>query len=238
MTIRRRSTRRAGGGDGGRRARCARHRGGRRGRHPGRRPDHRPARLRSPPGSTWSSRPRRRSRGSTSCGRRWRPRRPPTRPNPNDPAYDLEPARRDLLGAGRVGHHADREHLQHARTGRSQGRQLPRLTEYNPNAPRPAQFADFMQAVATRYNGFFIPRRRHGAAAAGAPLRDLERAEPEGFFSVNGRSTVAAYQGLVKAAYPKIKLGNTSAQVIAGVGGPRSTSGAGQRQRPRVAQRR
>jgi hypothetical protein len=100
-------------------------------------------------------------------------------------------------------------------------------TVYNPNAPRPAQFAQFMQAVATRYNGFFIPP---GAVAPLPKVRHFEIwNEPnlKGFFRVGSKSSVAAYANLVKAAYPKIKLANSRAQVIAGVAGPRSTSGDG-----------
>ena len=40
---------------------------------------------------------------------------------------------------------------------------------YNPNAPRATQYADFMQALATRYNGFTRtpPPRRPSARGCG-----------------------------------------------------------------------
>jgi hypothetical protein len=84
-----------------------------------------------------------------------------------------------------------------------------------------------MQAVALRYSGTFRPA---GAVAPLPRVRHFEIwNEPnlKAFFSVNGRSTVSGYKRLVKAAYRQIKLGNPRAIVIAGVGGPRSSSGNG-----------
>lgn len=154
----------------------------------------------------------------------------PTQPvnptDPNDPAYDwsrLDAIFTGLANAGVTPIVSTYSTPDWAIAGRNTKHE----TAYNPNAPRPAQFAQFMQAVATRYNGFFVPA---GGLAPLPRVRHFEIwNEPnlKAFFSVNGRSTVAAYAKLVKAAYPKIKLANSSAQVIAGVGGPRSTSGNG-----------
>lgn len=100
-------------------------------------------------------------------------------------------------------------------------------TLYNPNAPTPAAFAAFMQAVATRYSGTFIP------AGAVAPLPRVRHweiwNEPnlKGFFTFNGRSNLAKYKGLVKAGYTAIHSVNKKAIVIGGVGGPRSSNGNG-----------
>jgi hypothetical protein len=154
----------------------------------------------------------------------------PTQPanpiDPNDPAYDW--SRLDAIFTGLIQAGITPIVSTYSTpTWAIAGRNTPHTTAYNPNAPRPAQFAQFMQAVATRYNGFFIPP---GAAGPLPRIRHYEIwNEPnlKGFFSVNGRSTVAAYANLVKAAYPKIKIGNRNAMVIAGVGGPRSTSGNG-----------
>ena len=44
---------------------------------------------------------------------------------------------------------------------------------------------------------------------------------------MNGQSTIGGYINLVKAAYPAIKRGNRNSIVIAGVGGPRSSTGNG-----------
>ena len=151
---------------------------------------------------------------------------PPANPtDPNDPVYDFK--RLDLIFSSLAASGITPIVSTYSTPAWAvKGTNLPVLTEYNPNAPRPGQFGDFMQAVATRYNGFFVP------AGATAPLPRVRHFEVwnepnlNGFFSVNGRSTLAAYKGLVKAAYPKIKLGNKSSIVIAGVGGPRSTTDA------------
>jgi hypothetical protein len=152
---------------------------------------------------------------------------PPAVPtDPNDPAYDWTRLDAIFTGLTEAGI-TPIVSTYSTPTWAIAGRNTPHKTAYNPNAPRPAQFAAFMQAVATRYNGFFIPP---GAAGPLPRVRHYEIwNEPnlKAFFSANGRSTVAAYAKLVKAAYPKIKVGNRNAMVIAGVGGPRSTSGNG-----------
>ncbi|HTI35401.1 MAG TPA: hypothetical protein VL422_17115 [Miltoncostaea sp.] len=155
----------------------------------------------------------------------------PTQPvnptDPNDPAYDwsrLDAIFTGLSAAGITPIVSTYSTPDWAVAGRNTAHPT---TVYNPNAPRPAQFAQFMQAVATRYNGFFIPT---GGVAPLPKVRHFEIwNEPnlKAFFRVNTKSSVAAYANLVKAAYPKIKLANSRAQVIAGVAGPRSTDGQG-----------
>ncbi|MBY0396002.1 MAG: hypothetical protein K2X91_05945 [Thermoleophilia bacterium] len=99
---------------------------------------------------------------------------------------------------------------------------------YNPNAPRPAAFRDFMYALAKRYNGTFpnpagtpatLPRVRHFEIWNEPNLKN--------FFRLGARSNLAHYKKMVRAAYPAIKRANRRAIVIIGVGGPRSTSGQG-----------
>jgi len=107
------------------------------------------------------------------------------------------------------------------------GKNPRRVSQYNPNAPRPQQYADFMQAVATRYNGAFIPP---GSLTPLPRVRHLEIwNEPNivQFFRYNGKSSLARYKSLVRAAYPAIKRSDPNAVVIAGVGGPRSSTGDG-----------
>jgi hypothetical protein len=103
-------------------------------------------------------------------------------------------------------------------------------SQYNPNAPQPGAFGNFMQALATRYNGFF-PNPQAGALPATLPrVRHYEIwNEPnlKNFFRLGSKTSLPHYIRLVKAAYPKIKLANGRAIVIAGVGGPRSTTGNG-----------
>lgn len=107
------------------------------------------------------------------------------------------------------------------------GKNPKRVSQYNPNAPRPEQYADFMQAVAKRYSGTFVPS---GSLTPLPRVRHLEIwNEPNivQFFRYNGKSSLARYKELVKAAYPAIKRGDPKAVVIAGVGGPRSSTGDG-----------
>lgn len=100
-------------------------------------------------------------------------------------------------------------------------------TFYNPNAPRPAAFGQFMKAVTARFSGKFTP------AGATTPLPRVRHweiwNEPnlKGFFGINGRSNLGRYKQLVKAAYPQIKASNRNTIVIAGVGGPSSSSKKG-----------
>lgn len=95
------------------------------------------------------------------------------------------------------------------------GRRTVYNTVHNPNAPRTRPFAAFMRALATRYRG----KARHFEIWNEPNLRN--------FFRLNGRSNAAHYGRLVRAAYPQIKRANRRAVVIAGVTGPRSSTGAG-----------
>ena len=154
------------------------------------------------------------------------PLEPANPTNPNDPQYDW--SRLDLIFTGL----AARGIVPIVSTYSTPdwavaGKNPPRASQYNPNAPRPEQYADFMQAVATRYSGTFRPP---GAVAPLPRVRHLEIwNEPNiiGFFRYNGKSSLARYKALVRAAYPAIKRGDRKAIVIAGVGGPRSSTGGG-----------
>jgi hypothetical protein len=154
----------------------------------------------------------------------------PTRPakptDPNDPAYDW--SRLDAIFGGlKAARITPIVSTYSTPTWAVQGRDTPFQTAYNPNAPVPALYGQFMRAVATRYSGTFRP------AGASAPLPRVRHFEVwnepnlKAFFTFNGRSTVAKYKGLVRAAYPQIKAANRRAIVIAGVGGPRSSTGGG-----------
>ncbi|WP_217914820.1 GH39 family glycosyl hydrolase [Miltoncostaea marina] len=107
------------------------------------------------------------------------------------------------------------------------GKRTKHGTEYNPNAPRPAAYGDFLRAVATRYSGSYVP------AGAVAPLPRIRHFEVwnepnlKAFFSHNGKANVTTYKKLVRTAYTNIKAVNKRSIVIAGVGGPRSSTGGG-----------
>lgn len=140
--------------------------------------------------------------------------RPAKPTNPNDPAYDWTRADMVINGFAKA-KIMPIVSVYSTPAWAVQGRNDPVATQYNPNAPRAKDYADFMQAVAQRYKG----KARH--------FEVWNEPNLKGFFAHNGRSTVARYKALVKAAYPAIKKGNRRAIVIAGVAGPRSSSGNG-----------
>lgn len=154
------------------------------------------------------------------------PKKPANAADPNDPAYDW--ARLDaIFTALAAANIRPIVSVYSTPDWAVAGKNPRRVSQYNPNAPRPADFGTFMGAVATRYSGTFIPP---GATVALPRIRHWEVwNEPNivQFFRYNGKSTVARYKGLVKAAYPKIKAANPRAVVIAGVAGPRSSTGGG-----------
>jgi hypothetical protein len=110
------------------------------------------------------------------------------------------------------------------------GENAPHASAYNPNAPRPGDYADFLQALATRYGGSFVP------AGADAPLPEVTHYEiwnepnlggfllPQVDEDTGERVAIPAYARMVRAAYPALKRANPRAVVIAGVAGPRSSS--------------
>lgn len=136
--------------------------------------------------------------------------RPANPTNPDDPAYDW--TRADLVidgfAAARI---TPIVSIYSTPAWAVQGRNIPVETQYNPNAPRAKDYANFVQAVAKRYKG----KARH--------FEVWNEPNLKGFFSVNGKSNLARYKALVKAAYPAIKRGNSRAIVIAGVAGPNNS---------------
>ena len=154
------------------------------------------------------------------------PNRPANPTNPADPAYDW--SRLDAifsqLSAANIRIIVS---TYSTPTWAIAGKNGAHVSQYNPNAPRPADYAAFMQAAATRYSGSYVPP---GATAPLPRIRHWEIwNEPNivQFFKYNGKSSLPRYKALVKAAYPKIKKANRRAIVIAGVAGPRSSTGDG-----------
>ena len=154
------------------------------------------------------------------------PNRPANPTNPADPAYDW--SRLDAifsqLSAANIRIIVS---TYSTPTWAIAGKNGAHVSQYNPNAPRPADYAAFMQAAATRYSGSYVPP---GATAPLPRIRHWEIwNEPNivQFFKYNGKSSLPRYKALVKAAYPKIKKANPRAIVIAGVAGPRSSTGDG-----------
>jgi hypothetical protein len=152
------------------------------------------------------------------------PERPADPTDPSDPAYDF--SRYDVL----FGNLADRgisTMISVYDTPPWAAAGLTAEGEVNPATPDPGDFADFMQAVATRYSGRFVtpdgvelPEVRH-IELWNEPNLSAYLAPQE---ASGERVALDAYAAMVSAAYPRIKDVNPNAIVIAGVAGPRGTT--------------
>jgi hypothetical protein len=153
------------------------------------------------------------------------PSRPADPRDPADPAYDW--ARADLIMLG-LSERGITPIVSQYNTPAwaSGGRSEPGIVE-NTLAPDPDAYADFMFAVATRYSGAMT-------SPGGDTLPEVRRFEiwnePNlaGFLKpqFEGGEPVSLdnYAAMVRAAHPAIKEANPDAIVIAGVGGPRSST--------------
>lgn len=153
------------------------------------------------------------------------PSRPADPRDPGDPAYDW--ARTDLIMLGL----AERDitpiiSVYYTPPWASGGRSEPGVVP-NVLAPDPQAFGDFMAALAARYSGDHaspagdaLPEVRHFELWNEPNLGGFLRPQFEGDRPV----ALDAYAAMVEAAYPAIKEANPDAIVIAGVGGPRSST--------------
>jgi hypothetical protein len=153
------------------------------------------------------------------------PSRPADPRDPDDPAYDW--GRTDLIMLGLSERDITPIVAQYNTPAwASGGVREPGIVE-NTLAPDPADYADFMFALATRYSGAMT-------SPGGDTLPELRRFEiwnePNlgGFLKPqfeDGRPVALDnYAAMVTAAHPAIKEANPDAIVIAGVGGPRSST--------------
>jgi Glycosyl hydrolases family 39 len=155
------------------------------------------------------------------------PRRPADPRDPADPAYDWSRADAVLEGL------AERDitpivSVYNAPAWATGGRYEPPGYQINTAAPDSDDFADFMAALTTRYSGEFLGLR-------GETLPEVRFVEIwnepnlQGFFRPqfeDGRPvSLDRYADMVKATYPAMKEANADVQVIAGVGGPRGSTG-------------
>lgn len=149
--------------------------------------------------------------------------RPASPTDPNDPAYDWTATDAKLSGLASRGI-TPLISVYSSPTWTTGGRKTD--TQYNPYAPKPGDYGKFMAAVSKRYSGTFTPTG--GTSLPRVRLIEIWN-EPnlKSFFRVGGRTNLKVYLRLVREAYGPIKRNNRRAIVIAGVGGPRSTNGAG-----------
>lgn len=149
----------------------------------------------------------------------------PDRPSdPADPAYDF--SRADLIMLG-LAKHGITPIVSVYNAPRWATGGPPSPGAINPNAPDPQDFAAFMGALAARYSGGFtspggekLPEVRHYEIWNEPNLPLFFAPQYEGDVPVS----LDAYAAMAKAAYPEIKKANADAVVIAGVGGPRSST--------------
>ena len=155
------------------------------------------------------------------------PHRPANPADPDDPAYDWDRTDATLRAIAASG--VTPIVVAYSAPGwAAGGRGTPAGTEVNPNAPAPADYGRFMEALARRYSGSHRPEQ------GGDPLPRVRHFEiwnePNlaGFLSpqVSGgrRVSVSRYVAMARRAYPAIKRANPRAIVIAGAGGPRSST--------------
>ncbi len=157
------------------------------------------------------------------------PRRPADPADPADPAYRWERADAAMQGFERIGV-TPIIVAYSAPAWAAGGRRAPRDSEVNPNAPAPADYGRFMEALARRYSGGFtpagatepLPRARHYEIWNEPNLGAFLSPQVSG----GARVAVTRYVAMARAAYPAIRRANPGAIVIAGVGGPRSSTDA------------
>ncbi|WP_217914460.1 GH39 family glycosyl hydrolase [Miltoncostaea marina] len=157
----------------------------------------------------------------------------PTRParptDPGDPAYDWSRIDAAMQGFERLGLTPILVAYS-APPWAANGRPIPQGTQVNPAAPRPRHYADFMEALARRYSGSYTPQGASGPLPRARHFEIWNEPNLGAFLSpqVSGgrRVAVTRYVAMARAGHAAIKRVNRSAIVIAGVGGPRSSTGA------------
>ena len=155
------------------------------------------------------------------------PTKPAAPTDSDDPAYDFSRIDAIVLGLADAGI-TPFFTIFSAPSWAAPGEFNPINSEVNPNTPAAQDVADFYEAVAERYAGDF-------EQADGTVLPEVRHFEVwnepniSGFLSPqvqNGkRVALTNYLEMVRKTYPAVKRSNGRAIVIAGVGGPRSSTG-------------
>jgi len=153
------------------------------------------------------------------------PSRPADPRDPSDPAYDW--ARADLIMLGLAERGITPIVSAYNTPAWASGGAVERGIVDNTLAPDPDDYGDFMAALATRYSGTMT-------SPGGDKLPEVRRFEIWNEPNLGGflkpqvedgvRVSLDNYAAMVKAAYDPIKQANPDAIVIAGVGGPRSST--------------
>ncbi len=158
------------------------------------------------------------------------PTRPKTPTDPDDPAYDFQRLDAVVRGLDERGIVPIMVVYATPPWAIRRGGPKPDVANRQAHPPDPGQFAAFMKALATRYNGHYrpaprtprLPEVRHwelwNEPNLGAFLSpQFHRGKPAG---------LRHYVRMVSRAYPAIRRSNRDAVIIAGVGGPRSSTSA------------
>ena len=153
--------------------------------------------------------------------------RPASPTDPADPAYDF--ARADTIVRGLAERDITPIVSVYSTPKWSSGGKVDDLfpdSPVNRLAPQPADYGDFMAAVATRYAGDFV-------GPGGEALPEVRHFEVWNEPNLNGflipadaepATRLDVYAEMARAAHGAIKAANADAQVIVGVGGPRSST--------------
>ncbi len=155
------------------------------------------------------------------------PARPANPADPADPAYDF--SRADTIMRGLADRQITPIVSVYSTPPWSSGGAVNAIGgPINRLAPEPADYGQFMTAVATRYSGAFVgpggdalPEVRHYEVWNEPNLSGFLQPRDPG-----AEARLDVYADLVRAAHPAIKGANADAQVIVGVGGPRSSTTA------------
>ena len=157
------------------------------------------------------------------------PEEPEDPRDPSDPAYDF--ARSDAIISGLAERGITPIVAVHSSPPWAAGGAGPDdpMSPVNPSPPDPEAFADFMTALATRYDGEFeredgtrLPKQLHWELWNEPNLSAFLKRPDE-----DPESVIDHYAEMVRAAHPAIKDVSPNAVVIAGVAGPRGRTGTG-----------
>lgn len=168
------------------------------------------------------------------------PERPADPTDPDDPAYDWSRTDRIACSMADAGITAIVSSFSTPQWATVENMPLPPGTEVNPWRPRVQDYADWMQAVATRYSGGFVTQGPRSDKCDDGPLPrfrhyelwnepHIEKTLKPQFDEAGNPVALEHYIAMTKAAYPAVKQANgaldgRTAILLGGSGAPRSSS--------------